>query len=81
MKEILTKDQAIDLIGGEKEYVHSFKNPNGMLIGCDVSWKEFLQKIEYAEVIEKAGEQATSMNHPLCLTINGKYEFIGKYGK
>ncbi len=77
MKEILSKNQAIDLIGGQKEFVHSFINSNGMLLGCDLTWEMFIEKLNKASVIEKAGEQATRMNHPLCLTIDGKYEFIG----
>ena len=78
-KEILTKEQAISLIGGERDSVHSFKNPApAMLIGCDILWKDFLVKLDEADCIEAAGDMAVKMNHPVCLTKDGSYEFIGK---
>jgi hypothetical protein len=78
MKTVITKEKAIELMQPQTEYVHSFVNPNGMLMGCDISWVDFEKKLDAATTIEMAGEQAVKMNHPICLTIDGRYEFIGK---
>lgn len=76
MKKIINKLEAIEIIG-KQEQVHSFVNPNGMLIGCDLSWDSFLEKLDKASTIEMSGEQAARLNHPICLTIDNRYEFIG----
>ena len=76
-REYLTKEQAIELVGGKREEIHCFLNPGGMLVGADWSWKEFVDLLDKSEVIEKAGEQAQAMNHPLAV-YSGKWYFFEK---
>lgn len=78
MREFLTKDQAIELIGGKADYVHRFVNAGPMLFGCDVGWDSFLETLDKAKTIEKSGETATKMNHPICLSVDNRHEFYGK---
>lgn len=75
-REFLTKEQAIELVGGVRKTIHCFLNPSGILLGADWSWKEFENALDEAETIEKAGESAIKMKHPLCLFVKGKFHFF-----
>lgn len=72
----MTKEEAVTLVGGEREYIHAFKNPNGMLVGADWDWKTFLSELDSADEIVHAGEAATQMKHPLAVRKNDRWTFF-----
>ena len=58
----------------DSEYIHVFKNPNGMLIGADWDKKEIIKLInEFGACL--SGEQAKAMGHGLAVN-NGRWIFI-----
>lgn len=64
---ILTKDQAINLIG-ERKQVHTFANPGvGMMIGADHSRKSIIKTINDAKLIEIGGDMCKNMGHGLVI--------------
>ena len=73
--KLLSKEEAIKLVGGKRDYIHCFLNPNGMLIGTDWSWNEFDELLNETEKIMEAGEQAKRMKHPLAVFKN-KWHFF-----
>ena len=80
--KVLTKDQAIELVGGKREFIHCFKNPNGMLIGADWKWTEFEKLLDEAStdikgIITPSGQTATNMKHPLAVFHKGSWNFFG----
>lgn len=72
----MTKEQAIELVGGRHEEIHCFLNPGGMLIGADWSWKSFEECLDNAERITIAGESASRMGHGLAVYTYGKWHFF-----
>lgn len=76
--ERLTKQEAIDLVGGKSEYIHCFKNPNGMLLGADWAWEEFEKELEIATRLAPSGPMAEKLNHPLAVFSGGRWMFFGK---
>jgi hypothetical protein len=74
-KETLTKEQAIELLN-DGDDIHTFLNPNGMLIGADMSRKRVIELIEIAETIEIGGPQCVAMKHGLCVRSEGRMYFI-----
>lgn len=75
--ERLTKEQAIELVGGKRETIHSFMGGGMILLGADYSWDQFEKTLDEAIEIQKAGEQATRMNHPLAVKKpEGKWIFF-----
>lgn len=73
-EENITLEKALDLIP-ESEYVHTFLNPNGMLIGADWSRELVIEKIK-KHGVQLSGEQATRMHHGLVIYDGTKYIFI-----
>ena len=64
----MTKDEAIELVGGKRDYIHCFVNPRGgMLLGADWSWESFEEALDTAQEFGKAGGQAQQMKHPLFI--------------
>lgn len=65
-KIILTKEQAISLIGDGQD-IHTFRSGHGILVGADHSRKELLESIERAKLIEIGGEACKRMGHGLVV--------------
>lgn len=74
----LTHLEARQLVGGGREYIHCFTNPNGMLIGADWPWFEFERALENASEIVHAGAAATAMGHTLAVRVDGRWLFFEK---
>jgi hypothetical protein len=64
----LTKEQAISALPKGKQ-VHTFLNPNGMLIGADWSKKSVLAEINKSDdnCLEIGGELCKGMKHALII--------------
>jgi hypothetical protein len=81
-REFLTKDQAIELVGGKREYIHCFlqslSNYHAALLGADWTWDEFEKALDEESVIEVAGSNAAAMNHPLAILKNQTWYFFAK---
>lgn len=65
-KVILTKEQAIKLLGKRNE-IHTFRSGRGILIGADHSRKSLLESIEKSKLIEIGGEACRRMGHGLVI--------------
>ena len=65
-KEFITFDEAVELMV-DGEYVHTFRNPAGIMLGADHRRSELLEKMKRSK-LELAGEMATAMKHGLVLT-------------
>lgn len=71
----VTVEEALSLID-EDEYVHTFRNPNGMLIGADIKRSRIVELInQYSDTLELGGEMCKNMKHGLILN-DGGYLFI-----
>lgn len=66
----LTPEEAIAMLP-EGEYVHTFRNPGGMLLGADWKRASVEQAIREADQREIAGGMAASMGHGLVLFPKG----------
>lgn len=64
-RTFLTAKQAIAMLP-EGDYVHTFRDGIGMLIGADWSRKDLIKAIKKAKP-ELAGEMATNMKHGLVI--------------
>lgn len=74
-KRFLTPKEAISLLN-DGEYIHTFRNPNGMLIGADHNRLALIEKIKAnPDKLEIGGEACRKMNHGLILNVDG-YLFI-----
>lgn len=73
-REFITKEKALEMIG-EKEEVHVFRNPSGMLIGADWPMKEIRELLDNAKTIEIGGASCRSMGHPLVVQAKGERGF------
>lgn len=64
----ITKEQAIDILIKGK-HVHTFTNPNGMLIGCDIERKDLIDKINSTgkKDLEIGGETCKILKHALIV--------------
>jgi hypothetical protein len=77
----LTAEQAIAMLP-KTEFVHTFTNPGGMLVGADWKRDEIIDALNKAipSGIELSGATATSMGHGLCFWEGpenyGHYVFI-----
>lgn len=67
---VLTKKQALSMLG-DGDHVHTFRNPGlGMMIGCDWSLENIISAIEDNDC-ELGGPMCQSMNHGLIVHIDG----------
>lgn len=72
-KKHLTVEQAMSALP-DGEDVHTFRNPGGMLLGCDMPRGGVKDEMERAEYIELAGESAKGMGHGIAIIpLNCKY--------
>jgi hypothetical protein len=62
----LTPEQALAMLP-EGEIVHTFRNPDGMMLGADWGRAAVEEEIRNAERRELAGDMATRMGHGLVL--------------
>jgi len=68
----LNADQAKSLLS-DQDFIHTFRNPRGMMIGCDWSKEKLIQAIDEAPEnhIEIGGELCMRMGHGLVIYIDG----------
>ena len=59
----------------DKEDIHTFRNPGGMLVGADWGREIIVEAIEKCGC-ELSGDQATTMKHGLVLQDEHGYLFI-----
>lgn len=71
----LTPDEAIALLP-DRDRIHTFVNPNGMLIGADHERESLIKDMREATEIMVTGEMAQNMGHGLCFKHNGRYLFV-----
>lgn len=71
------RTESFEMVGGRRETIHCFLNPNGMLIGADWDWTKFEEILSRAERISKSGEKATAMGHPVAVYSDGRWAFFG----
>ena len=73
---LLTYEEAVSRLPDGDE-IHTFRNPNGMLIGADWDRQELLSAMKAAEKILVAGRAAQAMHHGLAiLNDQGRLLFI-----
>lgn len=70
-KAYVTIEQAIELLPKGK-YVHTFRQAEFALLGCDWERKDLIKSMRAAPAIEVTGPTAQSMKHGLCI-----YDDIG----
>lgn len=74
-KRFITPKEAISLLN-EDEQIHTFRNPNGMLLGCDHSRESIIERLEAnPDKIEIGGDTCRRMKHGIILDDDG-YLFI-----
>jgi len=66
-EDILTKEQAKEMLLINKKMVHTFYNAPFGLIGGDHSLKSIYEDIDNAFMLKKTGEQAQAMGHGLVI--------------
>lgn len=67
---VLTREQA-DGMMSPGEYVHTFMQEGGVLLGCGVAREKILAHADDGRV-ELAGEYATKMGHGICVLAAGE---------
>jgi hypothetical protein len=70
----LTTEEALAMLP-DGEYVHVFKNPNGMLVGCDWDRSDVVDLITRAGA-ELSGDIATRMGHGIVCFEGNSPAFI-----
>lgn len=74
-RKFITPEEAINLLNDTEE-IHTFRNPNGMLIGCDISKNSIIEILKSNPgKIEIGGETCRIMNHALIVE-DGGFLFI-----
>ena len=74
-KDILTYDEAVALLP-DGDYVHTFRNPSGILLGADWARERILHLLRRADVIHQTGGTAANMGHGICITHRNEPLFI-----
>ena len=78
---ILTPEQAESVLP-EGEYIHNFRNPTGMLVGCDYDRDGAVKALHDAKQIEIGGDQCKAMKHGLVVWDDDKsYSFFATDGE
>lgn len=71
----ITPNEAISLLK-EGEFIHTFRNPAGILLGCDHNRESLIEKLNAnPDKIQIGGETARRMGHAIILEDSG-YLFI-----
>jgi hypothetical protein len=65
-KIILTKQQAIALIG-KRKLIHTFRSGTNVLMGADHTRKSLLEDIKNSDLIEIGGAACKKMGHGLVI--------------
>jgi len=74
-KKFITPEEAIALLN-EGEFIHTFRNPSGLLIGCDLNRQSLIDRINSnPKNLQIGGDAYRQLNHALILEDNG-YLFI-----
>lgn len=64
----LTKDEALSLyVFSDDDTIHTFRQSGFGLIGCDLSKRELVRKMDETELMEIAGPHMCSMKHGIAL--------------
>jgi hypothetical protein len=71
----LTADEAIAVIA-PGEHVHTFRNPNGMLIGADWDRADLEEAVRKASVRTLTGGGARHMKHGLAIEVDDRWLFV-----
>ena len=66
----LSFDEAIKLIP-DREEIHTFRNPGGMLLGADWDRAKLLDAMRKSPAIQVSGETAQRMGHGLVIEDDG----------
>lgn len=74
----LSRERAIELLGGPSDQVHCFRNAAFGLAGADWHWRKFEELLAKADKVELSGPTATKLGHPLCVWVDGSAYFFGK---
>lgn len=73
-RKIITPAQAIELLN-DGDYIHVFRNPNGMLLGADWSRQSIIDEINKdGAVLEIGGQQCRAMGHGLVINLSAFVE-------
>jgi hypothetical protein len=68
--------KAIDLLNDGEE-IHTFRNPNGILIGCDIERETIIEYLNSNhDKIEIGGETCRNLNHSIVLKDKVGFLFI-----
>ena len=74
-KRFITPNEAKELLN-PGDYIHTFRNPAGMLIGADIKRDKILEILNtYPDSIEIGGSACRGMKHGLIVD-DGDYLFI-----
>ena len=66
-RQFITPEQALSILN-EGEEIHTFRNPNGMLLGADWDRQNVIDEInKEGAVLEIGGETCRKMNHGLVI--------------
>lgn len=72
---IISLNEAIKLLPpGDK--IHTFRNPAGMMIGCDWTREAVIDALDKSGEIQVTGATAQSMKHGLWIDDGGRGLFI-----
>jgi hypothetical protein len=75
-RRFIKKEDAVSLLN-DGDSIHTFRNPNGILLGCDNSREYILQKIQENEsTLELGGDACRSLNHGLVIEDESGLLFI-----
>lgn len=71
----LSIDKALKRLS-DKEMIHTFRNPCGILLGAGWPRDELIKAIEIYGGAELTGEEASSMNHGMAIEYKDDWLFI-----
>ncbi len=75
-RKFITPEQAINLLNDSNE-IHTFRNPNGILVGCDWKRENIIKHLtNNPDKIEIGGETCRLLKHGLIVEDNSGFLFI-----
>jgi hypothetical protein len=60
----------------EGDYVHTFRNPGGMMVGADWTRENIIKAVTESDHRQLTGPMATSMGHGLAINEGGRILFV-----